>query len=53
LASVSASFPAALSLREAEARRVLARGLLFVTVRTDVALLARHTEALVELYKPG
>jgi len=45
--------PGFLSLREDETRRVLAGGFLFVAVHTDVALLARQTEALVRLYKGG
>ncbi len=43
--------PGFLSLREDETRRVLAGGFLFVAVHTDVALLARQTEALAKLYK--
>jgi 4-hydroxy-2-oxoheptanedioate aldolase len=45
--------PGFLSVREDETRRVLAGGFLFVAVHTDVALLARQTEALVKLYKPS
>lgn len=40
-----------LSLREDETRRVLASGFTFVAVGTDVALLARHSEALVRAFK--
>jgi len=43
--------PGFLSLREDETRRVLAGGFLFVAVHTDVAILARQTEALVKLYQ--
>ena len=45
--------PGFLSLREDETRRVLAGGFLFVAVHTDVALLARQTEALVKTFKPA
>jgi 4-hydroxy-2-oxoheptanedioate aldolase len=45
--------PGFLSLREDETRRVLAGGFLFVAVHTDVALLARQTEALVKAFKPA
>ena len=45
--------PGFLSLREDETRRVLAGGFVFVAVGSDVALLARQTEALVKLYKSG
>ncbi len=40
-----------LSLREDETRRVLAGGFTFVAVGTDVALLARQTEALARAFK--
>ncbi|HJT07865.1 MAG TPA: aldolase/citrate lyase family protein, partial [Stellaceae bacterium] len=42
-----------LSLREDETRRVLAAGFTFVAVGTDVALLARQTEALARAFKTG
>jgi 4-hydroxy-2-oxoheptanedioate aldolase len=40
-----------LSLREDETRRALAGGFTFVAVGTDVALLARQTEALARSFK--
>lgn len=43
--------PGFLSLREDETRRVLDAGFLFVAVGTDVALLARQTEALARSFK--
>jgi 4-hydroxy-2-oxoheptanedioate aldolase len=42
-----------LSLREDETRHVLAAGFTFVAVGTDVALLARQTEALARAFKTG
>jgi 4-hydroxy-2-oxoheptanedioate aldolase len=42
-----------LSLREDETRRVLEAGFVFVAVGTDVALLARHAEALLRSVKGG
>jgi 4-hydroxy-2-oxoheptanedioate aldolase len=45
--------PGFLSLREDETRRVLQAGFLFVAVGSDVALLARQTEALVRAFKGG
>ena len=45
--------PGFLSLREDESRRVLGAGFVFVAVNTDVALLARQTDALAKLYKGG
>jgi 4-hydroxy-2-oxoheptanedioate aldolase len=51
--AASGKAPGFLSLREDETRRVLAGGFRFVAVHTDVALLARQTEALVKLYKGG
>jgi 4-hydroxy-2-oxoheptanedioate aldolase len=41
-----------LSLREDETRRVLDAGFTFVAVGTDVAILARETEALARRFKP-
>jgi 4-hydroxy-2-oxoheptanedioate aldolase len=49
----SGKAPGFLSLREDEARKVLGAGFIFVAVNTDVALLARQTDALVKLYKGG
>jgi 4-hydroxy-2-oxoheptanedioate aldolase len=45
--------PGFLSVREDETRRVLDGGFLFVAVNTDVAILARHSEALVRAFKKG
>jgi 4-hydroxy-2-oxoheptanedioate aldolase len=45
--------PGFLSLREDETRRVLDAGFVFVAVGTDVALLARHAEALLRNFKSG
>ncbi|HEX7966596.1 MAG TPA: HpcH/HpaI aldolase/citrate lyase family protein [Stellaceae bacterium] len=45
--------PGFLSLREDETRRVLDAGFLFVAVGTDVAVLARQSEALVRAFKKG
>jgi 4-hydroxy-2-oxoheptanedioate aldolase len=45
--------PGFLSVREDETRRVLDGGFLFVAVNTDVAILARHSEALVRTFKKG
>jgi 4-hydroxy-2-oxoheptanedioate aldolase len=45
--------PGFLSLREDETRRVLEAGFLFVAIGTDVALLARQTEALLRSFKSG
>lgn len=45
--------PGFLSVREDETRRVLDGGFLFVAVNTDVAILARQTEALVRTFKKG
>ena len=45
--------PGFLSVREDESRRVLDGGFLFVAVNTDVAILARHSEALVRTFKKG
>jgi 4-hydroxy-2-oxoheptanedioate aldolase len=42
-----------LSARESECRDVLAAGFTFVAVGSDVAVLARQTEALAKLYKGG
>lgn len=49
----SGKAPGFLSLREDESRRVLGAGFVFVAVNTDVALLARQTDALAKLYKGG
>ncbi len=43
--------PGFLSLREDETRRVLDAGFLFVAVGTDVAVLARQTEALARTFR--
>ena len=43
--------PGFLSLREDETRRVLEAGFTFVAVGTDVAILARQTEALARRFK--
>ena len=45
--------PGFLSVREDETRRVLDAGFLFVAVNTDVAILARQSEALVRMFKKG
>jgi len=45
--------PGFLSVREDETRRVLDGGFLFVAVNTDVAILARQSEALVRSFKKG
>ena len=45
--------PGFLSVREDETRRVLEGGFLFVAVNTDVAILARQSEALVRTFKKG
>lgn len=45
--------PGFLSVREDESRRVLDGGFLFVAVNTDVAILARQSEALVRTFKKG
>jgi 4-hydroxy-2-oxoheptanedioate aldolase len=45
--------PGFLSVREDETRRVLDGGFLFVAVNTDVAILARQSEALVRTFKKG
>jgi 2-keto-3-deoxy-L-rhamnonate aldolase RhmA len=45
--------PGFLSVREDESRRVLDGGFLFVAVNTDVAILARQSEALVRAFKKG